>query len=185
MTEKKDIRKQILAARGRMTEMEIREKSLAIRQKIFSLNEYKTCRLLLSYASYRNETDTSYIIQKALSDGKEVALPKIEGRRMVFYKIQSPDDLKPGTMGIPEPPKGRTADGEEALMIMPGIAFDRQLHRIGYGGGFYDRYLSVHTNLFCIAIAYSFQVLGSVPFEETDIRPQMLVTEQEIIFPHD
>ena len=166
-----------------MTDEEVQKMSLIIQNRILSLEEYKRCRLLLAYADIRHEAGTSLLVQKALADGKEAALPRIEGRKMVFYKIHSLDELKPGTMGIPEPQGGVPADGEGGLMIMPGVAFDRSLHRIGYGGGFYDRYLSQFTDLTRIAIAFSFQVFDRIPWEETDIDPQMLVTDEEIIYP--
>ena len=70
----------------------------------------------------------------------------------------------------------------QALMIMPGVAFDRANHRVGYGGGFYDRYLEKHPQLERVAIAFSFQMLPEVPTEPTDICPQIIVTEEEICY---
>ena len=83
-------------------------------------------------------------IEKAWADGKEIAVPKVQGLDMIFYKLTDFAQLEPGYYGIPEPVSGEIVQWEDALMIMPGVAFDRQNHRVGYGGGFYDRYLEKH-----------------------------------------
>ena len=83
-------------------------------------------------------------------------------------------------MGILEPEEGALADGADALVIMPGVAFDRDRRRIGYGGGYYDRYLAAHPCLPTIAVAFDCQVLDEVPYDEYDIRPQILVTETSV-----
>ena len=70
--------------------------------------------------------------------------------------------------------------GQEALMIMPGVAFDRQNHRVGYGGGFYDRFLEKHPYITRVAVAFEFQMMSEVPVEPTDISPEIIVTEKEI-----
>ena len=101
---------------------------------------------------------------------------------MIFYKLTDFSQLEPGYFGIPEPASGEIADWPKALMIMPGVAFDRANHRVGYGGGFYDRYLEKHPQLERVAIAFSFQMLPEVPTEPTDICPQIIVTEEEICY---
>ena len=101
---------------------------------------------------------------------------------MVFYKLTDFARLEPGYFGIPEPASGEIVDWPKALMIMPGVAFDRANHRVGYGGGFYDRYLEKHPQLERVAIAFSFQMLPEVPTEPTDICPQIIVTEEEICY---
>lgn len=134
------------------------------------------------YADYNHEVVTRYIIEEAWRQGKEVAVPKVQGRDMVFYKLVDFSQLEPGYFGIPEPAFGEIVDWTVALMIMPGVAFDRDNHRVGYGGGFYDRFLEKHPQLFKVAVAFDFQVLESVPTEPTDIFPQILVTEKEICY---
>jgi len=101
---------------------------------------------------------------------------------MVFYKLTDFARLEPGYFGIPEPVSGEIVNWSKALMIMPGVAFDRANHRVGYGGGFYDRYLEKHPQLERVAIAFSFQMLPEVPTEPTDICPQIIVTEEEICY---
>ena len=100
---------------------------------------------------------------------------------MIFYKLTDFSQLEPGYFGIPEPARGEIAEWENALMIMPGVAFDKQNHRVGYGGGFYDRYLEKHPALKRIAAAFEFQILPEVPTEPTDISPEIIVTEKQCI----
>ena len=123
-----------------------------------------------------------YLIKEAWKAGKEVAVPKVVGKDMVFYKLTDFARLEPGYFGIPEPVSGEIVNWSKALMIMPGVAFDRANHRVGYGGGFYDRYLEKHPQLERVAIAFSFQMLPEVPTEPTDICPQIIVTEEEICY---
>ena len=112
---------------------------------------------------------------------KKVAAPKVVGEDMIFYQISQPEDLEPGYFGIREPKTSLpVADGEDGLMIMPGVAFDNQRHRVGYGGGFYDRYLSKHTSHFTAALAFEFQMMEEVPTEPTDLLPDVVITEKTI-----
>ena len=140
------------------------------------------CQPELVYADYNHEVVTEYLIKEAWKAGKEVAVPKVVGKDMVFYKLTDFARLEPGYFGIPEPVSGEIVNWSKALMIMPGVAFDRANHRVGYGGGFYDRYLEKHPQLERVAIAFSFQMLPEVPTEPTDICPQIIVTEEEICY---
>ncbi len=128
--------------------------SRTITDKVTALPAYKNTERILVYANYNHEVVTGFIIKEAWKAGKEVAVPKVVGKDMVFYKLTDFARLEPGYLGIPEPVWGRSSTGQEALMIMPGVAFDRANHRVGYGGGFYDRYLEKHPQLERIAIAF-------------------------------
>ena len=108
---------------------------------------------------------------------KRVAAPKVHGEDMDYFYIRSMEDLEPGYFQIPEPKEGLAkAEEEDALVIVPGVAFDSHLHRCGYGKGFYDRYLKAHPHHTAIAIALEFQVVEEVPSEQFDVCPDMLVT---------
>lgn len=122
---------------------------------------------------------TGFLIEEAWKAGKEVAVPKVDGKDMIFYKLTDFSQLEPGYFGIPEPTRGEIVEWEDALMIMPGVAFDKNNHRVGYGGGFYDRYLEKHPDLKRIAAAFEFQILSGVPTEPTDISPEIVVTEKQ------
>lgn len=180
MEEKKAIRKQIFAVRKAHTDEQIDEWSRMITEKVTVLPEYKDCQRVLAYADYNHEVMTKYIIEAAWKDGKEVAVPKVVGQDMIFYKLTDFSQLEEGYFGIPEPARGEIVQWEDALMIMPGVAFDRENHRVGYGGGFYDRFLEKHPHVTRVAVAFEFQMMPEVPVEPTDISPELIVTEKEI-----
>lgn len=181
METKTNIRKKIFQLRKTYSDEEIQDMSREITKKVISLPAFKNAQRILAYADYNHEVVTKYLIEEAWQAGKEVAVPKVVGRDMVFYKLTDFSQLYPGYFNIPEPQTGEAVFWEEALMIMPGVAFDRNNHRVGYGGGFYDRFLEKHQKLERLAVAFSFQLLSEVPTEPTDIFPQILVTENEII----
>ena len=117
--------------------------------------------------------------------GKRTAVPKVTGeRRMEFYYISSMEELSPGYRGIPEP-EGRAGTeavpAKDALIILPGAAFDRMGNRLGYGGGFYDTYLASHPQAGRAAIAFSVQIAERIPSGPYDIRPDIIFTEKEMI----
>ena len=182
METKKDIRKQIFTKRKACTEQEIREWSRQITDRVISLPVFRRADQILVYADYNHEVITRYLIEEAWKAGKEVAVPKVVGKDMIFYKLNDFSQLEPGYFGIPEPVRGEIVEWPQALMIMPGVAFDRKNHRVGYGGGFYDRYLEKHPLIQRVAIAFSFQMFPEVPTEPTDICPQILVTETETCY---
>lgn len=139
---------------------------------------YEQAETIYSYVSYNQEADTWSLIAFSLSIGKKVAVPKVIGKELKFFYIKSLEELKPGYKGIYEPITNAVADDESALMIMPIVAFDRERHRIGYGGGYYDRYLSKHTGHTKIGIAFGFQQVSRIPFEPFDINPDIIITEK-------
>ena len=178
MEEKKQIRKQIFAARKAQTDAQIEEWSRMIADRVTTLPEYKDAKRILAYADYNHEVMTGFIIEAAWRDGKEVAVPKVVGQDMVFYKLTDFAQLEKGYFGIPEPARGEIVQWEDAMMVMPGVAFDQENHRVGYGGGFYDRFLEKHPQIRRVAVAFEFQMLPEVPTEPTDISPEIIVTEK-------
>ena len=181
METKKDIRKRIFSRRKEASERELLENSRAVFRRVQGCEQYRKARTVYAYMDFNREVMTREFIRQVWADGKQVAVPKVHGKDMTFYVLESFDQLEPGYFGIDEPVRGKIADDEQALLIVPGVAFDLQRHRIGYGQGFYDRYLSVHTNHSTIAVAFEFQVLEHVPSESTDICPQLLITEQRVL----
>ncbi len=148
--------------------------------RLVSLEAYSNTELLYCYISFRSEMPTGDIINLALAEGSRVAVPRIEGKKMAFYEIRSLSDLSPGTWGIPEP-DGRGPDlHEPGLAIVPGLAFDEDLYRMGYGGGFYDRFISQHPHILPVGIAFERQVYPQLPREDHDCRMQILVTDAGI-----
>lgn len=182
-----------------------------IRRRLQDSAKYHECRRLFAFVSFRSEVDTHDIIRQALEDGKEVFVPRVEDGGMEFYRIYDLDGLVTSSFGVPEPvSSGNQRFREEInkpdrheteisdqqivlqsnkqsncnnLMLMPGLAFDRTGNRIGYGAGYYDRYLLLHptTDFYKIALAYEFQIMTELPTEEYDIRVDEIISPDEVI----
>ena len=180
MESKKDIRNQVLAKRMDLSEVEWASKSANICEKVIAHPMFVTAEEIYCYIDFRNEVGTRKIIEKAWSLGKKVAVPKVTGSSMEFYCIQSFDELSPGSWGIPEPNPETVACGKNVLVIMPGAVFDANKHRIGYGKGYYDKYLANHFDYQTLALAFELQMLENIPADEHDICPQFIVTEERI-----
>lgn len=180
--EKNLIRKQMKQLRADMTRTERFEKSMQIFEKLITVPEFKRADRIYTYVSMDNEIDTIMLIDYSLSLEKRVFVPRVSGKDMEFYEISDISELNPGYMGIYEPDiNGREPDySRTGFMCMPGLAFDKSHNRIGYGGGFYDRYLSVENKLYKAALAYEAQLLESIPAQDGDVRPDMIVTEENI-----
>ncbi len=180
--EKNLIRKQMKQLRADMTRTERFEKSMQIFEQLITVPEFKRADRIYTYVSMDNEIDTIMLIDYSLSLEKRVFVPRVSGKDMEFYEISDISELNPGYRGIYEPDiNGKEPDySRTGFMCMPGLAFDRSYNRIGYGGGFYDRYLSVENKLYKAALAYEAQLLESIPAQDGDVRPDMIVTEENI-----
>ncbi len=177
--EKQAIRREVGCRRKARTDQEIHAMSAAIARRFFMQPEYREASCIYAYMDYKHEVETKEIILKAWKDHKRVAVPRVKGDVMEYYYIESFDQLEEGYFGIREPKKDcPLAQEPEALLILPGVAFDESLHRVGYGGGFYDKYQAAWPSLVRIALAFEFQVFPKVPFEEFDKLPQKIITEQ-------
>jgi len=186
---KQDARKEALLKRDALSQDTIKRYSRIISEKLKALLPYKEAGNILIYASMRSEVITDEIILDALSEGKKVFCPKVIDRQngvMMFLGVNSIKDLKKGYFGIREPeiPDGYEEPaflGSDSVVIMPLVCFDDKKNRIGYSGGFYDRYLANHGNLKTIAIAFECQhVKGEIPVNDYDIAPDMIITEESI-----
>lgn len=182
---KKKLRKDISALRDSLEIDELESFSEGIFARARQLPVYQECENVLVYTSFRSEVYTFSFILSCLREGKKVYVPKVIGKEMEFIRIYSINELESGYMGIKEPVYN--ADSEvyascldKTLMIMPGMVFDKSFHRIGYGGGFYDRYLAKHKDICKLGVAYSCQVLDDIPYEETDVTLDYIVTEEKI-----
>ena len=179
---KKEIRKKVLAARDKLPPAQRTAKSREIEERLFSLPEFKSARIVLFFASFRSEVDTGSMIRCALTVGKRVVLPKVNGTELALYEIADWDnDVSPGAWGIPEPHENRPVRLDEIdLILMPGAAFDERGNRLGYGAGFYDKLLSAFTKT-TVALAFEAQIVPLVPAELHDIPIDKIVTEKRII----
>lgn len=180
---KKELRSEALKKRNAMTDEERLRASVMMTERLLGHQWFYLSDTILGFASYGSEISTDELIAEALKLGKKVYLPKICGEDMVFYRIHSTEDLIVGYKGIREP-KGDTvgyvydaACANKILMLMPGVAFDDMRNRIGYGKGFYDRFLSDKPDLQLrtIAIGFKCQHVEDIPVCDNDIRPYQVI----------
>lgn len=183
---KKDIRRFVLEKRDKL-EPDIKvELDKKIFSELINSEAYKNASVIFVFVSFKSEVDTHEIIKQALKDSKTICVPRINAkeREMEIFKINSLEELKEGYYGILEPGEDCPAvNGNNIdIVLMPGAAFDRQGGRIGYGGGFYDRFLSrMNKKVDKIALAYDFQILDRVPMDEFDVRVDGIVTNEGYI----
>lgn len=174
---KEEIRNQMLRMRAELALSDWEEKTGAIARLVIGQEAFRGARDVLCYLDVRGEAGTKGILEAALTAGKRVWAPRVTGRRMEFYRLRSLDAVRPGVYGIPEPESQEMAELEEGLAIVPGVAFDGRGNRLGYGGGYYDRFLTAHPAFTSIGICFGFQMVQSLPAEETDRPVQCLITE--------
>ena len=168
--DKAELRKQIRLLKRQMTPEQIQTASAKLAEQFFATDYYRNARTIYGYLPYNQEVRTEPILLQALRDGKRVAVPKVYGEEMRFIYLENLDSVAEGYAGIPEPVADEpVAQDETALVLMPGLAFDPQGHRIGYGGGFYDRFLAQEPNHPTVALCYAFQMLEKLETEEFDV----------------
>ena len=168
--DKQALRKEIRDKKRAMTEAEIVAASQRLAELFVASEAYRQAKTIYGYLPYNQEVRTVPMLQQALADGKRVAVPKCYGDEMRFIYLEDLSQVEKGYCGIPEPlADGPMAEDKEALVLMPGLAFDREGHRIGYGGGFYDRFLAEEPNHPTLALCYDFQIVENLPTEEYDI----------------
>ena len=183
MTDKKEIRALIKQKKAELTAEEIERRSYVLAARLFDRIEYKEADTIYIYLSYNQEVMTEPIIERAFSDGKRVAVPKTIMRQslsenymeFIYINDETVFEVK---KGIQEPVDGEIAD-TDALVIVPGLAFGKDMNRIGYGGGFYDKYFSAHKErkFFKVALCYDFQVFDTLDVEEHDEKIDVLIFE--------
>jgi len=184
---KKTLRQETLLKRDAIPENIKQEKDAAIRQRLIGLPEFTKAKTILFYASFRSEADTMELIKTALSEGKRVALPKVDkkDRRLLLYEIEDIRELAQGYMGILEPSASKerlTGLDDMDLIIIPGAAFDASGNRLGYGAGFYDRLLAeIKDKIPVIAPAYEEQIVENIPSEPHDVKVSKIVTDKRVI----
>lgn len=183
METKREIRKRILSVRDALpTEHRIRSEQL-MTERILNHPWYYSAKTILIFVKHGSEIDTSYIMEDAFHGNKKVYVPKIINDTMVFIRIYPGEILIEGYKGILEPQEKdcqeifcfETEDPCEVLMLMPGVAFDPDRNRIGYGKGYYDRYLSNKENLRTIAIGFDCQMVSVIESDRNDIKPDQVI----------
>ena len=168
--DKQALRKEIRDKKRAMTEAEIVAASQRLAELFVASEAYRQAKTIYGYLPYNQEVRTVPMLEQALADGKRVAVPKCYGDEMRFIYLEDLSQVEKGYCGIPEPIADEPiAEDETALVLMPGLAFDPQGHRMGYGGGFYDKFLEKEPNHPTIALCYGFQMLEHLETEAHDI----------------
>lgn len=181
METKREIREKLLQIRRNLPSPKWAEMSDEITAKISCHPWFQKADTIYGYLSYNQEVDTWPLLAFALQEGKKVAVPKVLGQEMEFYYIKSLQEVYPGMKGIFEPEEiaAHLAKDDNALIIMPLVGFDPCRNRLGYGGGYYDRYLKRHPQNPTMGIAFSVQEVAEIPAEETDCKPDLIITEEK------
>ena len=168
--DKQALRKEIRAKKRAMTEEDIVTKSEKLGELFLSSEAYKSAKTIYGYLPYNQEVRTTAMLQRALEDGKRVAVPKCYGEEMHFIFLEDLSKVEKGYCNIPEPIEdGPVADDPTALVLMPGLAFTEAGLRMGYGGGFYDKFLAAEPDHPTLALCYDFQMVDYIPTEDYDV----------------
>lgn len=199
------LRKELLAARNSLSEAERKEKSEIIRNRLFSLEEFKNAKTIAFYLSKGSEVETFGMIETALKQGKKILVPVMHSKVVVSATIDhfddgsfcivdevkedvlelveftSFDDLVAGRFGVPEPKTKIVADHQPDTVIIPGLAFDLDLHRLGYGKGYYDRALKKIPIAVRIGICFDLQIVEKIPRHEHDERLHVTLSEKRVL----
>lgn len=181
------MRKEILEKRSKLTEEEIREKSNIIKEKLMGLDKFKKSKFIFSFISFGDEVDTHNIIKEALNLGKRIGVPITvpEKRRLLVSELYDFDkELELGYYNILTPKKEyiREVDPKEIDMVLvPGVVFTPDGYRIGYGGGYYDRFFNKNDKLFKIGLCFDLQIAEKIPVDIYDIPVNCIITEKKII----
>lgn len=150
----------------------------AITRKIIQSPEISAAGTIATWASYRSEVNTYPLITHWLSEQKQVVIPKVIDNDISFFSISQISDISPGYKGVPEPTRLTSAidPAEIDVCIVPGLAFDISGHRLGYGKGFYDRFLTSYSGP-SIGICFTNQLVYSLPHNNTDIPVKSIITD--------
>ena len=197
MISKENVRKKAVETRDSIDEESRQQKSEEIAKKILEADWFKEADIVLSYHAFRSEVEVDTLNRAVLTQGKKLYLPKtyVKEKQIRFFEITDLSKLKRGYQKIWEPTGEEPEfsfetvkeEQKKVLMIMPGTAYDARGYRMGYGGGYYDRYLNAHEaewkmiDFMTVFAAFSEQKMILIPGERCDVKPDVIVTEKEIM----
>ena len=187
--QKEELRERFKELRAALDPSLVREKSLRIKENLLQLPEFQEARVVAIYLPKpgSGEVDTSPLLDQM--NVKKFLAPVVLGERIEFSPLQNPPELEPGPFGIPQP-KSRDffQPSQIDLVLVPGICFDPSGRRLGYGKGYYDRFLKrlrkENPKARAVGLAYSFQVLKEIPESANDEKVDIIVTEDRVIRVH-
>lgn len=178
MENKISLRKRFLQIRDSVPKDQLVAINSKIIQQILSLNQYKNSKTIALYTANGSEVDLKRLIINAITH-KEVLIP-VTNSHIEFYKFTTFEDLKPAKYGILEPVTRFHPSADPDFIIIPGIAFDNNRNRLGYGKGYYDKYLK-NSKAFRVGVCFDCQIASSIPEESHDVRMDIVITEKRII----
>ncbi|MCX8070325.1 MAG: 5-formyltetrahydrofolate cyclo-ligase [Thermodesulfovibrionales bacterium] len=182
--DKSILRKRMLMIRDAIPEKVRKTKNQKIFHHLINLQSFVNANSVCCYGSFKSEVNTKDIISYCLNKGIVISLPKIEMNRLTIFRIEDIDELKPSKLNIPEPTiitdLRRLNPKEIDIVIVPGVVFDINKNRIGYGKGYYDRFLS-ETVCKKVALSYEEQIIDFIPIESHDIKMDVIVTDERVI----
>lgn len=177
--DKTQLRSYVRSKKRELTAGQIDLASQRLAEQFYNHPFYRNAKTIYGYLPYNQEVRTVPMLERALLDGKRVAVPKVYGDDMKFIYIDDFSQIAKGYAGIPEPIADEpVAHDETALVLMPGLAFDRDGHRVGYGGGFYDKFLALEPNHPTLALCYDFQLFPQLDTEEFDIPVDCVISAE-------
>ena len=170
MVDKKELRRVIREQKKAMTEADIVSAGERLAEKFYACPQYAAAKTIYGYLPYNQEVRIVPMLERALRDGKRVAVPKVYGDEMRFIYMEDLSLVEKSDMGIPEPvADGPIGDDPTALVLMPGLAFTVNGDRMGYGGGYYDKFLAAEPGHPTVALCYAFQMVEELPTQDHDI----------------
>ncbi|MBA4423447.1 MAG: 5-formyltetrahydrofolate cyclo-ligase [Syntrophus sp. (in: bacteria)] len=188
MNGKGEIRKRMIAMRNAIPPEGIEEKSRVIQKQVMEREEIRLASTLMIFLSFGSEVRTDDLIRWCWGEGKRICVPfcRPESRELTACRIDGFDELETGHYGIRAPKEGllRPVDGGKiGAILVPAVAFDRRGYRVGYGGGYYDRFLPSAPQAAKIGVAFSSQIVAEIPVDAYDLPVDVIVTESEVIVP--
>lgn len=179
---KQEIRKHLLNARSKLSDVQRMEKSEQITKKFLSLDCVKKASVIYLYVNQETEVVTKPLIEQLLKSGKRIGVPKVYGEEIEFIEIKNLKECIPGYKGILEPTSDQIILEIPDVLVMPGVGFDEACNRIGYGKGYYDRYLLRLPDVLTVAFSFECQIYNKIPSDTFDIKPKTILTEKRTIY---
>ncbi|MCH8004400.1 MAG: 5-formyltetrahydrofolate cyclo-ligase [Nanoarchaeota archaeon] len=185
---KQTLKQEIFGKRKALSKEDVKENSNKIKKNLYSLQEFKQSKNILFYVSFNNEVSTIEIIKELLiNKEKNIIVPYVLKNNLILQlsELRNINELEPKTFGILEPKENYIREFNYKkidLIILPGVAFDTKGHRIGYGYGYYDRFLKkLNKNVVKIGFAFDFQLVEKIPEERHDVAVDIVVTEEKVL----
>ena len=180
---KRALRERVRMLRDALPAQERARRSEEISRRLFSLEAVAGAATVMVFSAFGSEVETEPIIERLAREGRRVALPRVEGGEIVAVRYRPGDPVRTASFGASEPTGSEILAPEEIdVVVTPGLAFDRRGHRVGYGGGFYDRFLArAGAGTPRIGVCFAVQLVEEVPHGEPDLAVDVVVTEDEIV----